>query len=107
VVDFAGKRLPSEVVNISALAAYFALAFGLNGFWKLAARDRRARFRIVPIVVTGLLAGFTGAFVPSPQPGGLIIVAAIAAVTQVASPWSREAAAYARFQQAFGRKKVA
>jgi hypothetical protein len=102
LVDFAGSRMSPEGVVASTMASYFALVFAIGGLWKLATRERIARFRVWPLFGAAIVAGLVGAFVPSPQPWGTIVFALIAAVTQISSPWSREAAAYARYEKAVG-----
>ena len=63
----------------------------------MAARDRKKRFRIFPIVKAGALAGLIGLVLPFPQPLGVGIAALTAAVIQAVSPWSQPAAVYARY----------
>lgn len=86
------------------LATYYGLAFGANKLWTLTSRDRTARFRIKPIIGTGLIAALVSLLVPAPQPWGALSMALIALVVQLASPWSRPAAAYALYQAKLGRK---
>jgi len=76
--------------------AYFGGLFLLGGWWKLAGRDRKARFRIWPILASGLIGAVLLPFSPTAMPYGVGIAALVAAVTQVISPWSEPAAAYAR-----------
>jgi len=91
-------------VNQPALLGYmtfFGLVFGANGWWKLTARSRRSRFRFIPIIKAGLTALVLGFFWPFREPHGLVlvalvVVALVALVTQLVSPWSESAAAYAR-----------
>ena len=79
----------------------FAGSFGalslLGGWPWMAARDRKKRFRIFPIVKAGALAGLIGLALPFPQPWGVGIAALTAAVVQAVSPWSQPAAVYARY----------
>jgi len=82
--------------NPLASAVYFGLAFFAIDWWKLAARDRKARFRIVQVVKTGLIGLLLGLLWPFPQPWGLGVIILIAVVVQLVSPWSEVAAAYAR-----------
>ncbi len=82
--------------NPLAYAIYFGLAFFAIDWWKLAARDRKARFRIIPVVKTGLIGLLLGLLWPFPQPWGLGVIVLIAVVVQLVSPWSEAAAAYAR-----------
>ena len=63
----------------------------------MAARDRKKRFRIFPIVKAGALGGLIGLALPFPEPWGMGIAALTAAVVQAVSPWSQPAAEYARY----------
>ena len=78
-------------------AAYFALVSLVTGSTALAARDRKRRFRVLPVVKAGVLAALLGLVLPFPQPWGLTIAAVTAAVVQAVSPWSAPAANYARY----------
>jgi hypothetical protein len=100
-------RMDQAALLAATLASYFALSFAANRPWRLAERDRPKRFRVWSVLATILLASLVGAFVPSPQPWGLVVFGAIAAVAQLASPWNREAAAYARYAELTGRRKRA
>ena len=82
--------------NPLVYAIYFGLAFFAIDWWKLSARDRKARFRVVPVVKTGLIGLLLGLLWPFPQPWGLGVIVLIAMVVQLVSPWSEAAAAYAR-----------
>ncbi len=78
-------------------AAYFGLLFLVNGGWgSLAARDRKARFRALPVLGTGLIAALLYGFLPFSDPSEIAVATLIAIVTQLVSPWSEAAAAYAR-----------
>ena len=52
--------------NPLVYAIYFGLAFFAIDWWKLAARDRKARFRVVPVVKTGLIGLLLGLLWPVP-----------------------------------------
>lgn len=80
------------------LAFFFAVAFGAQRLWRLAARDRRSRFRLWPVLTSALVAAVAGAIVPSPQMWGVFSVAIIATIVQLVSPWSKEFEAYQRAQ---------
>lgn len=83
-------------VNALGFASFFGLTFAANGWWKMTARDRWRRFRFIPVIKAGILGALIGAFFPSPQPWGVMVISLIAIVTQVVSPWSRAAAEYTR-----------
>jgi hypothetical protein len=91
---------PTEHPNLLAHAVYFGLAFGAIGWWTLTARDRPARFRIAPIAVAGLIGLALGAVWPFPQPWGLVVLALVAILSQIVSPWSKDASYYARWAKA-------
>jgi hypothetical protein len=82
--------------------AYFGLLYAITGGWSsLAARDRKARFRILPILWTGLLAAAIYPLLwPYERPDGIAIAALIATGVQLVSPWNRAAALYARYVRA-------
>jgi len=84
---------PSEALEF---LIYFAGLFLTVGWWKLAGRDRKARFRIWPLLVSALLAGVFWPFLPTAQPYGVAVAVLMATVTQLVSPWNEAAAAYAR-----------
>ena len=76
--------------------AYFGALFLAGGWWKLAGRDRKSRFRIWPIFFASLVGLLLVPFSPTPQPYGIAVAALIATVTQLVSPWNEAAAAYTR-----------
>ena len=82
--------------NPLVYAIYFGLAFFAIDWWKLSARDRKARFRVIPVVKTGLIGLLLGLLCPFPQPWGIGVIVLIAVIVQLVSPWSEAAAAYAR-----------
>jgi serine/threonine protein kinase len=84
---------------------YFGLLYLLCGAWSsLAARDRRKRFRIVPVLGTALLAGVLFPVWPYTEPYNVAVGVLIATVVQLVSPWDEAAALYAR---AHRKRKVA
>jgi hypothetical protein len=90
-----GSMQPNELMALESLG-YFGGLFLINGWGKLAVRDRRARFRIWPVIVAGLCATLLWPILPTPEPYGVAVAALIAVVTQLVSPWNEAAAAYAR-----------
>jgi hypothetical protein len=106
VVSMTGAALRPDL-GLAAFAGYFALVFGLNGWWKLTGRDRPSRFRFWPVMKAGAVAGLLGLAWPSPQPWAVIPVVLIAVVSQVVSPWSREAAAAALAACRYRKRAVA
>jgi hypothetical protein len=84
--------------------AYFGIVFLVNGGWAgLAARDRKARFRVWPIATTGLIAAVLYPLWPYTEAYGPATAILIAVCTQLASPWNEYAAAYARAKNASDR----
>ncbi|MGE3821001.1 MAG: protein kinase, partial [Isosphaeraceae bacterium] len=78
-------------------AGYFGLVFLLCDWSGMVARDRHKRFRVIPALKAGAVAGLLGLVWPFPQPWGLSIVALTSLVTQSVSPWSEPAALHARY----------
>jgi serine/threonine protein kinase len=81
----------SPDLSAYGFVAFFGLAFALNGFWKLTARDRAGRFRFWPVIKTAAVVMALGLVCPSPQPWGSIVVVLMSILLQLVSPWSREA----------------
>jgi hypothetical protein len=79
--------------------SYFGLLYAANGWWKLTARDRKARFRLWPTALATAIGAFLLPFWPYQQPDGVAVAALVAVVTQLVSPWSESAATYARWSQ--------
>jgi hypothetical protein len=103
LVDWVGPLGPNAAPL--RFPAYFCLLALLSGGWRsLAARDRKARFRILPLLGTALAAAVLFPVWPSTEPANIATAVSIAAVTQLVSPWNEAAAAYARAQK---KRKVA
>jgi hypothetical protein len=94
LVKFTGGSL--ETPNLLGYMTYFGLVFAAIGWWKLTSRGRKARFRILPLVLTGVIAIVLSGFWPFPQPWGVSVPLLVAMVTQIVSPWSEAASYYAR-----------
>ncbi|HZW32937.1 MAG TPA: protein kinase, partial [Isosphaeraceae bacterium] len=87
---------------------YFGLLYGIHGGWaSLTARDRKGRFRILPIVWTGLVSAALLPFWPYERPDGLVIATMIATGAQLVSPWNKAASLYARYVRASGKQQRA
>jgi hypothetical protein len=85
---------------------YFGGLFALTTGWlPVTVRDRKARFRIAPIIWTALLATILIPFWPYERWDGVYIAVLIAAAVQLVSPWSESAAAYARYLRASEKQK--
>jgi hypothetical protein len=77
---------------------YFAAMYGASAGWfGLAVRDRRKRFRLIPIALTAFLGAALLPLWPYERPDGLIAAVLIATTTQIVSPWSEQAARYAQY----------
>ncbi len=92
----------------AATAFYFATLAVLGGWQKLTPRDRKARLRIWPVVRNGaagaLLIPMANLGVVGYPPAFGIATALITAVAvQAVSPWSKQAAAYARYTVSLAR----
>jgi hypothetical protein len=89
----------SEPQNLEPL--YFGALYALTRGWmSLASRDRKSRFRVGPIVWTGLLAAILTPFWPYDRQDGVAIALLIATCVQAVSPWNKAASLYARYVRA-------
>ena len=80
---------------------YFGALYAIMAGWSsLAARDRKSRFRIGPILWTALLAAMLIPFWPYDRQDGIAIAVLIATAVQLVSPWNEAAALYTRYVQA-------
>jgi hypothetical protein len=80
---------------------YFGLVYGITGGWaSLTARDRKARFRLLPILGTALVAAVLFPCWPYERPDGIAIATLIATTAQIVSPWNKAASLYARYVRA-------
>jgi hypothetical protein len=85
---------------------YFGGLFALTTGWlPTTVRDRKVRFRLVPILWTALLATMLIPFWPYDRWDGVYIAVLIAAVVQLVSPWNESAAAYAQYIRASEKQK--
>jgi FtsH-binding integral membrane protein len=77
---------------------YFGLMYAASaGWYGLAARDRRKRFRLMPIAWTALLATVLTPLWPYERLDGIALAALIATTIQIVSPWNEQAARYAQY----------
>jgi hypothetical protein len=97
--QFFGQPKNFEVV-------YFGGLYALTAGWSSSSRrDRQARFRFWPILVTTLISGMLIPFWPYQRPDGIAIAALIATAVQLVSPWSEAASLYTRYVQASDKQK--
>ena len=94
----------SEPQNLEPV--YFGALYTITAGWlSLAARDRRSRFRVRPILWTGLLSTILLPFWPYDRQDGIAIAILIATAVQLVSPWNEAAALYARFVRASEKQR--
>jgi len=86
-------------------AAFFGLTGLAVDWWTLTDRDRKARFRILPMAKATLMAAIPAFlfFPPDRHPLAIPAVVLASAVVQLASPWSEPAARYAAYARAARR----
>jgi len=87
-------------------ATYFGLAYFLNGWWKVADRDRKGQILLLPVTGSALIAAALTPLFPYREAWIGAVVPAVALATQVVSPWSRQAAAYAAYTRAEARARA-
>jgi eukaryotic-like serine/threonine-protein kinase len=80
---------------------YFGLLYAASaGWYGLAARDRRRRFRLIPLFWTALLAAVLMPLWPYERPDGIAVALLVVTTTQIVSPWSELGARYAEYVKA-------
>ena len=102
-----GLHIQDQSMNFGAIEwVYFGLLFAaLTGWRGLSDRDRRRRFRLVPVAWTALVAGALTPFWPYQQPVGVVVAALIATTLQIVSPWSEQAARHALYVRNLDKSK--
>jgi len=85
---------------------YFGAMYAIMGGWSsLMVRDRLARFRIIPVVWTALLASALMPLWPYERQDGIAIATLIATTVQLVSPWNEAASLYARYVRASEKRR--
>ena len=85
---------------------YFGALYAVMSGWSsLVARDRVTRFRILPIVGTGLVAAALIPFWPYTRQDGIAVAVLIATAVQLVSPWNEAASLYARYVRACEKQR--
>ncbi len=85
---------------------YFGVLYGIMGGWSsLVARDRTARFRIMPVAATALLAATLIPVWPYTRQDGIAIAVLIATTIQLVSPWNERASLYTRYVRATEKQR--
>jgi hypothetical protein len=103
-VEIGGQMIPLGPTSPVVYAAFFGLLTMLTGSTALASRDRKRKFGIFPVLKAGAFGGLLGLLMPFPEPWGVAIGAMTAAGVQAVSPWSAQAAKYARYSAWLARK---
>ncbi len=105
-VLFDRSYTPGPMPGLLGYAAYFGLVGLAVDWWTMTNRDRKSRFRLVPVVKAGLLALIPAVlfFPPDAHPFALPAVLLTAVVVQLASPWNESAAQYAAYVRANNKK---
>ncbi|WP_435020690.1 serine/threonine-protein kinase [Tundrisphaera sp. TA3] len=82
--------------DLVRLAVFFAIAFGAIDWWSMTDRDRKARFRIGPMVRATALSLVPALVLLGPERSQIVvpIVVLTSAVVQMVSPWNEVAARY-------------
>jgi hypothetical protein len=94
--DHAGKLGP----------VYFGALYTIMGGWSsLSARDRTARFRVMPVLATAVLSAMLVPFWPYVRQDGIAIAVSIATAVQLVSPWNEAASVYKRYVVAAERRR--
>ena len=87
-------------------AVYFGVLYAVMGGWSsLAVRDRRSRFRLMPVIGTALLSAALMPLWPYARQDGITIAVLIAMTVQLVSPWNEAAALYTRYVRAMDKRK--
>ena len=85
---------------------YFGVLYAIMGGWSsLVARDRTARFRIMPVLATALLSAALMPFWPYTRQDGIAIAVLIATTVQLVSPWNEAASLYTRYVRATEKQR--
>jgi hypothetical protein len=102
LVFFNQHYTPRVLPGLLGYAAYFGLVGLAVDWWTMTERDRKSRFRVVPVLKAGLLALIPAVlfFQPDTHPFALPAVILTSVVVQLASPWSEAAARYATYARA-------
>jgi hypothetical protein len=86
--------------------AYFGALYTVMGGWaNLTRRERTSRFRLVPMLGTGLLGVCLIPLWPYVRQDGLAISVLIATAVQLVSPWDEAASLYTQYVRASDKQK--
>jgi len=96
LVGYNPASMPWKANAALQFAAFFAVAFAFFPWWGAIGRDRKRRLRLWPIGLAGVVGGTLGLMFPSLLPIGALTPPLAMIVAQLVSPWSKEAAEYAR-----------
>jgi FtsH-binding integral membrane protein len=100
-------QIQDRAVNPAAFEwTYLGLLFAaLAGWHGLSARDRKRRFRLIPIAWTAMLAAALTPLWPYHNADGVVLASMIATTLQIVSPWSAPAARYALYVRSVEKTK--
>jgi eukaryotic-like serine/threonine-protein kinase len=104
-LDFAPQTAFFENSRNLGPVYFGALYAAMSGWSWLVARDRVTRFRILPIVGTGLVAAALIPFWPYTRQDGIAVAVLIATAVQLVSPWNEAASLYARYVRACEKQR--
>jgi eukaryotic-like serine/threonine-protein kinase len=104
-LDFAPQTAFFENSRNLGPVYFGALYAVMSGWSSLVARDRVTRFRILPIVGTGLVAAALIPFWPHTRQDGIAVAVLIATAVQLVSPWNEAASLYARYVRACEKQR--
>ena len=106
-VWFDQRWTPGPMTGLLGYATYYGLVALAVDWWTMTNRDRKSRFRLVPVVKAGVFALIPALlfFQPQAHPYALPTVVLTSVIVQLASPWSEVAAKYAEYVQAGNKTK--
>jgi hypothetical protein len=104
-LDFAPQTAFFENSRNLGPVYFGALYAVMSGWSSLVARDRVTRFRILPIVGTGLVAAALIPFWPHTRQDGIAVAVLIATAVQLVSPWNEAASLYTRYVRASEKQR--
>ena len=102
IVWFDSSYVPRPLPGLLGFAAYFGLTALAVDWWTMTNRDRKSKFRLMPILKAGVFALIPSVlfFQPDTHPYAVPTIVLTAIVVQLASPWSESAARYAAYAKA-------
>jgi eukaryotic-like serine/threonine-protein kinase len=107
LVLFDHRYTLASATGLLGYATYFGLVGLAVDWWTMTDRDRKSRFRVLPILKSGLLAAIPALlfFPPVAHPYAIPAVLLTSVIVQLASPWNEAAARYTAYVKADKTKK--